>query len=327
MSSTLLGLELAPCWPIFFHSISERSLENARNYRPFADGRRPPRRLRCEWSVVNVMIIVALSMVSALASESAAAESTKLLERLLERMEEQDRKIVELNEKVALQDEKNIELNEKVIFEFARLDANYRDDLSAKDEKNARQDEKNQELNQKIARLDANYSDDPLKDELRRWRRRSPRSTRDRGQDEKNIDVNGKMIFKMARQDANHERSRRSEEIVALRERDTEREAQITTLRRERLQARDNNNATTMTTTTTTRTTMPPTMTTTMPLHSRSAAAHSPRPRRSARRIKSSSAPTATLSGSWEISPSMARSSRTTASTAPSTRLRRPPLR
>ena len=93
-----------------------------RIHRPYADGRRPPRRLR--WSIVNVVIIVALSMVSALASESAAAaESTKLLEGLLERMEEQDRQIVELNEK-------NIELNEKVIFKIARLDANYRDDLS-----------------------------------------------------------------------------------------------------------------------------------------------------------------------------------------------------
>jgi uncharacterized coiled-coil protein SlyX len=113
-------------------------------------------------SIVNVMMIVALSMVSALASESTAAESTKLLEGLLERMEEQDKKIVELNE--------------KVIFKIARLDANYRDGLSAKDKELAAQ----------------------------------------------------------------------AKEIAALREGDTEREAQIATLR-ERLQARadknkDNNN-------------------------------------------------------------------------------------
>ena len=76
-----------------------------------------------------MVMIVALSMVCVLASEPAAAESTagqaKLLERLLERMEEQDKKIVELNE--------------KVIFKIARLDANYRDGLSAKDKELAAQ--------------------------------------------------------------------------------------------------------------------------------------------------------------------------------------------
>ena len=127
-----------------------------------------------------MVIIVALSMVSALASESAAAaESTKMLEGLLERMEEQDRKIVVLNEK-------NIELNEKI----------------------ARQDEKMME------------------------------------QDEKNVELTEKMIFKMARQDANHKEAlaAQQKEIAALRERNAEHEAQIATLRRERLQARDNNN-------------------------------------------------------------------------------------
>ena len=62
-------------------------------FRPFGPFR-PPRGQR----IVNVMIIVALSMVCVLASEPAAAESTakqaKLLEGLLERMEEQDKKIV-----------------------------------------------------------------------------------------------------------------------------------------------------------------------------------------------------------------------------------------
>ena len=122
-----------------------------------------PSRPRRGQRIVNVVMIVALSMVCVLASEpAAAAESTKLLEGLLERMEEQDKKIVELNE--------------KVIFKIARLDANYRDGLSAKDKELAAQ----------------------------------------------------------------------AKEIAALREGDTEREAQIATLR-ERLQARadknkDNNN-------------------------------------------------------------------------------------
>ena len=88
-----------------------------------------------------MMLIAALSMVSALASESTAAESTKLLEGLLERMEEQDKKIVELNE--------------KVIFKIARLDANYRDDLSTKDEELAAQAKEIAALRERDAERDA----------------------------------------------------------------------------------------------------------------------------------------------------------------------------
>ena len=160
-----------------------------------------------------MVTIVALSMVSALASESAAAESTKLLEGLLERMEEQDKKIVELNE--------------KVIFKIARLDANYRDGLSAKDKELAAQ----------------------------------------------------------------------AKEIAALREGDTEREAQIATLR-ERLQARADKKTTTMNTvmmtTTTTTTLLPPPQP-----PNRINSVNFPRLHQSPGRIKSFSAPKeATLSSS-----------------------------
>ena len=86
---------------------------------------------------------VSMLTTKVLDDRATSATHAKLLEGLLERMEEQEMKSAgqknEFEEKIAQQDEKNRELNQKI---------------AQQDEKNTQQDEKNLELNQKIAQQD-----------------------------------------------------------------------------------------------------------------------------------------------------------------------------